>query len=51
MTSISMLCGESPPGAVHHTCAIESAQTIIAINPDKKARIFEYADFGILDKF
>ena len=38
-------------GAVHHTCAIESAQTIIAINPDKKARIFEYADFGILDKF
>lgn len=38
-------------GAVHHTCAIENSQTIIAINPDKKARIFDYADFGISDKF
>ncbi len=35
-------------GAVHHTCAIEGAQTIIAINPDKNARIFDYADYGIL---
>ena len=35
-------------GAVHHTCAIEGAQTIIAINPDKDARIFDYADYGIL---
>ncbi len=34
-------------GAVHHTCAIEGAQTIIAINPDKDARIFDYADYGI----
>lgn len=38
-------------GAVHHTCAIENAQTIIAVNPDKDARIFEYADYGIADKF
>ena len=38
-------------GAVHHTCAIENAQTIIAVNPDKDARIFEYADYGIIDKF
>lgn len=38
-------------GAVHHTCAIENADTIIAINPDKNARIFEYADYGIIDKF
>ena len=38
-------------GAVHHTCAIENAQTIIAVNPDKDARIFEYADYGITDKF
>lgn len=35
-------------GAVHHTCAVEGAQTIIAINPDKDARIFDYADYGIL---
>ena len=35
-------------GAVHHTCAIEGAQTIIAINPDKDARIFDYADYGLL---
>ena len=35
-------------GAVQHTCAIEGAETIIAINSDKNARIFEYADYGIL---
>ncbi len=35
-------------GAIHHTCAIEGSTTIIAINPDKDARIFEYADFGII---
>lgn len=38
-------------GAIHHTCAIEGAKTVIAINPDKDARIFEYADYGILEKF
>jgi electron transfer flavoprotein alpha subunit len=38
-------------GAVHHTCAIENADTVIAINPDKDARIFEYADYGILSDF
>ncbi len=36
-------------GAIHHTCAIEGSTTVIAINPDKDARIFEYADFGIVD--
>ena len=36
-------------GAIHHTCAIEGSGTIIAINPDKNARIFEYADYGIID--
>jgi len=38
-------------GAVHHTCAIETANVIIAVNPDKNARIFSYADYGILGKF
>ena len=38
-------------GAVHHTCAIENADTVIAINPDKDARIFEYADYGIVAEF
>ncbi len=38
-------------GAVHHTCAIETAGTVIAINPDKDARIFSYADYGLLADF
>ena len=38
-------------GAVHHTCAIEGADTVIAINPDKNARIFEYADYGLVADF
>lgn len=38
-------------GAVQHTAAIEGADTIIAVNPDKDARIFEYADYGILTDF
>lgn len=38
-------------GAVHHICAIENAGTIIAINPNKDARIFEYADYGIVGEF
>lgn len=37
-------------GAVQHTCAIDNSQTIIAVNPDKNARIFEYADYGIVCK-
>lgn len=38
-------------GAVHHTVGIENAGTVIAINPDRDARIFEYADYGITEKF
>lgn len=38
-------------GAVQHTCAIENAGVIIAINPDKDAPIFRYADYGIVASF
>jgi electron transfer flavoprotein alpha subunit len=43
---VYIACGIS--GAVHHTCAIEQAGTIIAINKDRSARIFDYADYGIV---
>lgn len=36
-------------GAVQHTCAIAGAGTVIAVNVDKGARIFDYADFGIVE--
>lgn len=36
-------------GAVQHTCAIASSGTVIAVNCDKDARIFDYADYGIVD--
>ncbi len=36
-------------GAVQHTSAISGAGTIIAINKDKNARIFDYADYGMVD--
>lgn len=35
-------------GAVQHTCAITGADTVIAVNRDKNARIFDYADYGII---
>ena len=38
-------------GAIHHTCAVEGSTTVIAINPDKDARIFDYADYGIVERF
>ena len=38
-------------GAVHHTVGIENVKTVIAINPDRDARIFEYADYGIVEEF
>lgn len=38
-------------GAVHHIAGMERAGTVIAINPDRNAPIFEYADYGILEEF
>lgn len=38
-------------GAVHHVAGMQRSGTVIAINPDKNAPIFEYADYGIVDNF
>jgi len=35
-------------GAVHHIAGMQNAGTVIAVNPDKNAPIFDYADFGII---
>lgn len=43
---VYVACGIS--GAVQHTCGFENAGTVIAINPDKNARIFDFADYGII---
>lgn len=38
-------------GAVHHIVGMDKAGTVIAVNPDKNANVFDYADYGIVDKF
>ena len=35
-------------GAVHHIAGISTAQTVIAVNLDKNARIFDFADYGVV---
>ena len=37
-------------GAVHHIVGMQQSGTVIAINPDKNAPIFDYADFGIIGR-
>lgn len=38
-------------GAVHHIVGFDRSGMVIAINPDKKAPIFDYADYGIIGEF
>ena len=38
-------------GAVHHIVGMQRSGTVIAVNPDKNAPIFDYADYGILEEF
>lgn len=38
-------------GAVHHIAGIRASDTIIAVNSNKDAEIFNYADFGIVANF
>lgn len=35
-------------GAVHHIVGMQQSGTVIAVNPDRDAPIFDYADFGIV---
>lgn len=37
-------------GAVQHTCAMENSGAVVAVNPDRGARIFDYADYGVICK-
>ncbi len=36
-------------GAVQHIVGIENSSTVIAVNSDKQAKIFDYADYGITE--
>ena len=36
-------------GAVHHIAGMKQSGIVIAVNPDKKAPIFDYADYGIVE--
>lgn len=38
-------------GAVHHIAGMQRSGTVIAINPDRNAPVFEYADYGIISNF
>ena len=35
-------------GAVQHITGMQGSEIVVAINKDPKARIFDYADFGVV---
>lgn len=35
-------------GATQYTCGIEKSKTIISINRDPRAKIFEHSDYGVV---
>jgi electron transfer flavoprotein alpha subunit len=44
---LAIVCGAS--GAMQFTVGIEAAETVVAINLDEEAPIFDHADYGIVD--
>jgi len=44
---LAVLCGIS--GALQFTVGIEKAETVVAINNDREAEVFEHADYGVAD--
>ena len=44
---LAILCGIS--GAMQFTVGIEKAETVVAINSDREAEVFEHADYGVAD--
>ncbi|GAA4626782.1 electron transfer flavoprotein subunit alpha/FixB family protein [Cellulomonas oligotrophica] len=44
----ALYIGAGVSGAVHHRSGMQSAGTIVAINTDPEAPIFELADFGVV---
>ncbi len=44
---LAVLCGIS--GALQFTVGIEKAETVIAINNDGEAEVFEHSDYGVAD--
>ncbi len=44
---LAILCGIS--GAMQFTVGIEKAETVVAINNDREAEVFEHADYGVVD--